>query len=92
MQTDRRLIDLTEQDLRRILDEYRESVLSEVAAMLEDRQPDTVKGLDGIAQLYHCSRSTAARIKRSGVLGDAVWQHGRTIITDRRKALELKPN
>lgn len=44
---------------------------------------------NGIAQLFGCSRSTAARIKNSGVIDDAITQVGRKILVDADKALAL---
>lgn len=48
-----------------------------------------VYGVKGIAQLFGCSKSTAARIKNSGVINDAITQVGRKIIVDAEKALAL---
>ena len=51
-----------------------------------------VYGVMGIAQLFGCSKSTAARIKNSGVISDAITQVGRKIIVDVDKALSLAKN
>lgn len=51
-----------------------------------------VYGVMGIAQLFGCSKSTAARIKNSGVINDAITQVGRKIIVDADKALTLAKN
>ena len=48
-----------------------------------------VYGVKGIAQLFGCSKSTAARIKNSGVINDAITQVGRKIVVDADKALAL---
>lgn len=48
-----------------------------------------VYGIRGIANLLDCSISTANRIKKTGVLDDAIIQRGRTIMVDVEKALEL---
>lgn len=48
-----------------------------------------VYGLKGIQQLFHCSKSTAFNIKRSGRIDDAISQIGNTIIVDAEKALAL---
>jgi len=48
-----------------------------------------VYGLNGIADLFGCSIPTAARIKKSGKINDAITQIGRKIIVDADKALEL---
>ena len=48
-----------------------------------------VYGVMGIAQWFGCSKSTAARIKNSGVINDAITQIGRKIVVDADKALAL---
>lgn len=48
-----------------------------------------VYGLAGLSQLLGCSISTAARIKKSGVLGPAIHQTGKIIVVDADLALEL---
>ena len=48
-----------------------------------------VFGFKGIAQLFGCSISTASRIKKSGVIDDAITQVGRKILVDADKALAL---
>ena len=47
-----------------------------------------VYGLSGIAKLFGVSNVTAFRFK-NGILKDAVYQQGRTIVCDVKKALEL---
>lgn len=44
-------------------------------------------GIDGIAQIFGCSVPTANRIKKSGVIDDAITQVGRKIIIDGDMAL-----
>lgn len=46
-------------------------------------------GIPGICEIFGCSKPTAQRIKRSGVIAGAITQYGRTIVIDRQKALEL---
>lgn len=46
-------------------------------------------GISGICEIFGCSKPTAQRIKRNGVINDAIIQSGRTIVIDRQKALEL---
>lgn len=48
-----------------------------------------VYGLAGLSQLLGCSISTAARIKKSGVLAPAIHQTGKIIVVDADLALEL---
>lgn len=83
MTLDTRISDLTVGELLDILD-GRYSV--------RGRSPKTVFGLDGIAELYGCSKTTAARMKKSGILDDAITQIGRKIIIDVNKALDIKTN
>lgn len=72
----------------------------EFCAMMEKRYPflktktkpsdDTYAyGLKGLADLLGASTSTAARIKKSGILNDAISQSGKTIIINKARALEL---
>jgi hypothetical protein len=51
--------------------------------------PHHVYGLDGLSELFGVSKNTVGRIKKSGVLDDAIVQIGQTIIVDAKKALEL---
>lgn len=48
-----------------------------------------VYGLTGISELFQCSLSTAARLKRSKILAPAITQVGRKIIVDAELALSL---
>ena len=45
--------------------------------------------LEAIASIFDVSISTAKRIKASGIIDKAISQHGRVIVTDVDKALEL---
>ena len=46
-------------------------------------------GIKGLAKILGCSRSTASKIKSSGILDEAICQNGKLIIIDKEKALEL---
>jgi len=46
-------------------------------------------GIIGIAKIFGCSRDTAQKIKKSGVIDDAIAQKNKTIVVDVQKALEL---
>ncbi len=46
-------------------------------------------GIAGIARIFGCSRTTACRIKASGVIDAAIVQTGRTIVVDPELALQL---
>lgn len=48
-----------------------------------------VYGMKGIAEIFHCSLPKAHKIKKSGVINDAITQIGRTIMTDPKLALQL---
>ena len=48
-----------------------------------------VLGINGIASLFGCSKSTAQRIKNSGVIDDAITQVQRKILVDADLALQL---
>lgn len=55
--------------------------------------PAMVYGLDGIMQLYRCSKSTAARILRSGRIDAAVTRvSARKFAINVDKALSLCPS
>ena len=48
-----------------------------------------VYGLQGLCDLLGCSRATATRIKRSGVIDAALSQVGKIIIIDADLAIDL---
>ncbi|NIJ46530.1 hypothetical protein FHR24_003019 [Wenyingzhuangia heitensis] len=48
-----------------------------------------VYGIRGIQNLLGCSRSTANRMKKSGIINDAIIQNSRKIIVNADMALEL---
>ena len=48
-----------------------------------------VQGYQGIASLFGCSKSTAQRIKKSGIIDDAITQVNRKILVDADLALQL---
>lgn len=86
----KRVIDLTVGELLDALAENytptKETV--EVMDLAKDSQ-QYVYGLAGIASLFGCSKTTAARIKRSGKIDAAITQVGSLIIVDAEKALKL---
>jgi len=81
------LLSMTLGDLKDII----KSVLDERAA--EDVANTSAKkyvyGIAGIRDLFGCSDSTALRIKKSGVIDDAITQQGKTIVVDAEYALAL---
>ncbi len=48
-----------------------------------------VYGIEGIAEIFNCSRATAQRIKNSGRIDKAISQVGRKITVDVDRAIEL---
>lgn len=48
-----------------------------------------VFGIEGITKILGCSISKANRIKKSGILDDAIIQEGRSIAIAKNKALEI---
>ena len=60
---------------------------------MDDEKPKhLVYGIKGIADTFGCSIPTANRIKKSGVIDDAITQVGRKIVVDADLALELAAN
>ena len=84
---EKRVIDLTAGELLELI----KSAVGEPAATAA---PDTGKayvyGLAGLMELFGCSKNTASRIKQSGVIDKAITQVGSLIVTDAKKALELR--
>lgn len=71
-------------------DELRELIWKTVADALAAKRPQNyLKGLEGIMQIFSCSRSTAKRIKKSGAIRKAIRQQGRTFIVDADLARQL---
>ena len=48
-----------------------------------------VYGLQGICDLFGCSKATASRIKNSGAIDEAISQVGKTVIVDADLAVDL---
>ena len=48
-----------------------------------------VQGYQGIATLFGCNKSTAQRIKKSGIIDEAITQVNRKILVDADLALQL---
>nr|WP_231710527.1 DUF3853 family protein [Elizabethkingia anophelis] len=51
-----------------------------------------VYGIRGIANLFNCSIAKANRIKKKGIIDEAIIQEGRSIIVDVELALRLVKN
>ena len=58
----------------------------------EEPRKRFVFGLDGICDLFGCSKSTAERIKQSGIIDAAISQVKRKIVVDAELALQLFSN
>ena len=91
MSEDKRLIDMTLGELLAILDERDRRAAEQRGAIAG--LPSLVYGLDGICELYHCTKQTASRIKRSGRLDAAISQVSKKkFAINVSKALSLLPN
>ena len=58
----------------------------------EEPRKRFVFGLDGICDLFGCSKSTAERIKQSGIIDAAISQVKRKIVVDAELAIQLFSN
>lgn len=56
---------------------------------IEQNQKKFVYGIKGLSELLGCSIPTANRVKRSGIINEAICQVGRKIIIDSEMALKL---
>lgn len=88
------IVTISVDELRQLLREVTREVLAEEKGKGAQR-PTTppsarryVYGIDGIASLFNVSHPTA-QIYRKTFLEPAVMQHGRKIITDADRAIEL---
>ncbi len=87
---DKLLLQLTGQEF---VDLLREG-LGLSALGYDDPEPMEVKkhlvyGLQGLCDLLGCCKSTASKIKQTGILDPAIKQHGRVIVIDADLALDL---
>lgn len=67
-------------------------MLEEKLHALEDngQTPTTrVYGIQGLADLLHCSRTKASQIKKLGLIDEAITQVGRKIVIDAELAIKL---
>lgn len=71
------------------LQEQANSVSKEGVATMQTEAKKYVYGYKGIAELFHCSNSKAARLKLSGVIDGAITQVGKSIIVDAELAMQL---
>lgn len=84
----KRVIDLTAGELLELI---AEGITTPTKVEIDTTQENKefVYGLDGIAKLFGCSKTTANRIKQSGKIDGAITQVGNLIIVDAKKALQL---
>ena len=78
---------MTGEELRYLLESSRGTETSDSTQMVQPKR--MFFGIEGIAQIFGCSVPTANRIKKSGVINDAITQVGRKIIIDGDMALAL---
>lgn len=66
-------------------------VAEELVKIMPAQQPaqpaKQYRGIDGIAEIFQCSRSKAAQLKASGILDGAITTTGRVFLVDEQKAL-----
>lgn len=91
-----RIIDLTVGQLMDLIARAQSTARNDQPTEEEGTRPEEgsgkrnlVYGIGGIAQLFNCSLTTANRIKASGRIDKAIKQHGRIIVVDADRALEL---
>lgn len=60
----------------------------EVAKQLHKEDP-YVRGLAGLAKLLGCSVSKVSALKSTGIIDEAIIQHGNIILIDKKLVLEL---
>ena len=77
---------MTGEELSYLIDSRMATWATEIASLSQRR---IYYGIEGIAQIFGCSVPTANRIKKSGVIDDAITQIDRQIVIDGNLALEL---
>jgi hypothetical protein len=71
-------------------EELQDLIYKTVAEAISAQRPqEYLKGIEGLMQIFHCSKSTAKRIKASGAIKKAIRQQGRTFITNVDLARQL---
>ena len=77
---------MTGEELSFLIDSRMATWATEIASLSQRR---IYYGIEGIAQIFGCSVPTANRIKRSGIIDDAITQVNRKILVDADLALQL---
>jgi len=81
------LFQMTAEEFLYLQKNYNTEVLEKKPESIDGKKH--VYGILGIAKLLGCSKSSANRIKKSGIIDNAIIQNGRKIIVDSELALEL---
>ncbi len=71
------------------LQELKTELMEEIQKQFLSPKNKYEYGIKGLAKILGCSRSTANKIKKSGVIDEAIFQNGKLIVIDREKALQL---
>lgn len=82
MDAKKRIIDLT-------LGEFLDAIGERMEVSAQKPEKRYVYGLKGLAMLLGCSKTTAARLKASGRIDEAITQVGALLIIDADLALKL---
>ncbi len=77
---------MTGEELSVLIDSRMATWATEIASLSQRR---IYYGIEGIAQIFGCSVPTTNRIKKSGMIDDAITQIDRQIVIDDNLALEL---
>lgn len=80
--------DLSELIARTVRDQISDSTITKE----KENASKYVRGIGGLAEFLGCSKSTANRLKASGILDPAIKQVGKIIIIDAELALQLLSN
>ena len=89
MNENTRLIDLTVGQLQDLIYETVNRSIAKVNTNITSNEKKLVYCIDGIDELFGCSRTKANEIKQSGMIDKAVIQIGRKIVVDAELALKL---
>lgn len=73
-------------------DLIREATGAKTEPQVTQANDDYVYGISGIAELIGASKTTAQKLKSSGLLNNAITQMGRKIIINKKTAIEILHN
>lgn len=85
----RRLIDINVEQLVGIIRAVVTDALREDMQARRDVTAGKAYGIQGLASTLNCSRRTATRIRKTGILDDAIMSAGATLVVDIEKAQRL---